>query len=172
MIGRHPSNLRVTRLGQIKGLPMTKLTRLKQLKNKHCRGKAGRLNPAKGSALSRQTKRPRSGGAKRRRDQRAPEQTQQGHRDLPKRICYHRPPRNRTERLHRIGEQRRLARRRGKNWNNLTRAEQDRRIRFGSHARVRNARDVYDLATLNCQIAHERELRACPSSEHLAQLAA
>lgn len=136
------------------------MTKPTQPNDKQCRGKAGRSNPPKCGASLHQRKRRRSAGAKRRRDQRSQDQAQRQQSDLPNRICYHRPPRNRAERLHRIGEQRRLANRRNRVWNHLSRAEKDRRIRFGSHARARSAHDVYELATLNCQIAHERELQA------------
>ncbi len=109
-----------------------------------------------------QRRRARQFSAKQRRDRKRHDQhlaklRGAGH----KWVCiYDGRPRDKQERHEREQEQAHIASLNGKDWNALSHAERQRRIRFGSTAHCRNTKDVRDLTRINGRICRTKEREA------------
>lgn len=74
----------------------------------------------------------------------------------PPAIRYHRPPRDRAERQKRIEALRQYSRKANQRWDDLTPAEREKKIQFGTCARARNPGRAKRLCSITSMILEER----------------
>lgn len=79
------------------------------------------------------------------------------------RLIYDGPPNGKAEVNLREAQQRQIAKEKGRDWNRLSRPEQNRRIRFGSEARCRSRLDIRDLHKINSGIVNAKVREATKS---------
>lgn len=78
------------------------------------------------------------------------------HKRKPPAIRYHRPPRDRAERQQRIEALQQYSQEANLRWDDLTPAEQEKKIQFGTSARARNPGRAKHLCSITSKILEER----------------